>query len=138
MDSTFVLMDEQLKKNAENARLFGIIAMGAAGAYLVEGLLSVIIAAIPIPVIGVIISFLLGFLEVLLLAAFVTFTIIAFVKTGKVKKELSFVPDSEEKKPIASIVKNATLFCWIALGGGVASFFLICILNVIEFVLSFI
>ena len=91
------LADKSTVDQAKAIRKLSITALIIAGAYLLEGTFSVLFALIPIPILGFLISMVLSLIEFGLLIASVIFGIMALVRSCKQVKQLTALPDNEEK-----------------------------------------
>lgn len=138
MDDVQYLADELTVEKAKTVRTLSIVATALTGAYLLEGILSLIIALIPIPFLGFLISVVLSILEFALLVASIVFVIIALVRSVSMVKKLKELPDNEEKEQALKYAKLARLLSIIsAISVGVLCI-AFTILNIVELVLSFI
>lgn len=130
------LADKATVDQAKAIRKLSITALIIAGAYLLEGMFSVLFALIPIPILGFLISMVLSLIEFGLLIASVIFGIMALVRSCKQVKQLTALPDNEEKAEALGYVKLARTLSTIAVILTGASFLILSVLNVFEFFLS--
>ena len=137
MDTVY-LMDTQTRERAKNAKILSIVALVLTGAYVIEGIFSVIFALIPIPIIGFFISVILTVVEFCLLIGTIVFIVCALVKTLKIKKELCAVADCQELKEAKADVRLAEILSYVAIGVTSVAFCVISVLNLLELILSFI
>ena len=135
---TIYIMDEQTKERAKSAKLLSILALVLSGAYVLEGIFSVIFALIPIPILGFFISIVLTVVEFCLLIGTIVFIVCAFVKCGKLKKELYQIADCPEVKEAKANIKLANILTYVATGITAVAFCVLSVLNIVELILSFI
>ena len=129
---------EVSKKKAKSAITFAIAAMVTSVLYLIEGLASLALSVIPIPVFGFIIFIASIVIEFCLVAAIIVLIIMSFVNIGAAEKEMHLLTEEAEKDSITSLTKTSKILTFISIGLSVLVFVPVSVLNIIELILSFI
>ena len=131
-----------IEEKSKTSFTLGIVGMSLAGAYLIEGVFSVLVAVFPTPAIlaavGLLISAFLSLVEFALMVGAFTVNGISLYKAlsfGKIVETLPWTPEMEN---VRKQHKLAKLFAIVGLSCTGGFCLILSVLNVIEFLLLFI
>ena len=127
-----------LKKSNNLTMIFAIIGVSLAVLYPIYSLLTTAIAAVPLPIIGLVVSAFLTVVEIVIALGALTCSIIALVRAIMFMGKRSSVEQTAETDKLFK--RN---IAWLCMGAGgivifLIGFFAVGLLNIIEFILSFI
>ena len=138
MNTEYYVIDKDLMKQAKASRIFSIIATSLAVGLFFEACISVLLSLIPIPIFGVVIFIVSWVTEFCLSIGIIVCNAFATHIRNDTLCELSTFDDPLGKRDIKSVIKWSKILTWISnvlLG---ITFIPICILNIIELILSII
>ena len=106
-----------LKKaqDVKSAKTMAIVSLIVAGVYAGYGMFTVMMALLPLGLFGVLLSIFFGFIEFGIFVAALIVNIISILKVTKVVKEISVLPECEEKTKLEREMNTAKLLAYIGL-----------------------